>query len=66
MVPKVINYQCFCKTVGKYVGAIHLSNFEFTVVNKLSKIVVLNINMLGASLALGVFGQNVARFVLSM
>lgn len=56
MAPKIIDCQCFCKAVGKYVGATHLSDFELTVANKLSNIIVLNIDVFGTGLALIVFG----------
>lgn len=52
MALEIINFQGLYKGISQYIGAIYLFKLKFFICNQLLNIIILNIDMLSASLAL--------------
>lgn len=66
MLAKVINGQSFCKDICKHVGIIELFDHEFAINDKLSNIIVLDIDVFGLGLTLGILSENDISLIVSM
>lgn len=66
MTPEIVNSQRFCEVVCQHIGTRNLLNFNLSVDYQLANIVVLNVDMLDASLTFSVFCQNDTCFIISV
>lgn len=63
---EVVNSQGFCKAIFKYVGIADSFNHKLAINNLFSDIMILNINVFGPSLTLGILGEDNIGLIISI
>lgn len=66
MLAKVINNQGFCKAIRKYIGIADLFNYELVIGDQFFNTIVLNINVFGSELILGIFSEDDTSLIISI
>lgn len=66
MALEVVNCQYLCEAISKHIYAANSFNNEFAIIDQLSNMMMLNINMFSSRLTFGVFGENDAGLVVSV
>lgn len=66
MLAEVVSSQSFCKAICKHVSTADLFNHELAIGNQLSDIIVLDIDVFGPGLTLGIFGEDDTSLIISV
>lgn len=66
MATEIINGQCLRETICKHVGAAYPLNYKLAICDQLSDIMMLNVDVFGSGLALGILCEDNTGFVVSV
>lgn len=58
MLLEVVNNQGFCKAIYKHISTSDLFKHKFIIIDQLSNIIVLNMDIFSLGLVFGIFGEN--------